>query len=283
MYPADLFSQKIKIPSNPDKEDFTSADKFIADYFLSSNNLSKDLSLKDILNIKEITFGEFPEISNLNPRFRADSQKVKVTLDIQIAETSGLPDFSSLTGKLIRLLPTLKKHQCGEHLFDDLKPNSKVPRSSHLSSDCSCQSDLLTDIAHLMEHVIIDLLSNITRMPSCSGITCGYKEPGNRFDMFVECRDKNVGWFSVNFAADIFRKLLESGNLPKSAHRLIDLVKYLYRNSSSRDQTELETTTELIARDLGLKSGEVSSLLQKLKEFGLFTPDRVKTGSPTLN
>ena len=245
--------------------------------------MSKRLPLKDILNIKEIAYGEFPEISNLNPRFRADSRKVKVTLDIQIAENSDLPDFSSLVGKLIRLLPTLKKHQCGEHLFDNLKLDTKTPRSSHQFSACNCRSDIVTDIAHLMEHVIIDLLSNITRMPSCSGITCGYKDPGYRFDMFVECRDKNVGWFSINFTMDIFRKLLESGNLPKSAHRLLDLVKYLYRNGSSRDQTELETTTGLIAQDLGLKKSDVSSLLQKLKEFGLFAPDRVKTGSPTLN
>jgi hypothetical protein len=245
--------------------------------------LSKDLSLKDILNIKEITYGEFPEISNLNPRFRTDSQKVKVTLDIQVAEAADLPDFSFIVGKLFRLLPTLKTHQCGEHLFDNLKLDGKTPRSSHHFSACNCRLDIVTDIAHLMEHVIIDLLSNITRMPSCSGITCGYREPGNRFDMFVECRDKNVGWFSINFAADIIRRLLESGNLPKSAHRLLDLVKYLYRNGSSRDQTELGSTTELIAKDLGLKKNEVSSLLQKLKDFGLFAPDQIKTSSPTFN
>jgi len=230
-----------------------------------------------------MAYGEFPEISNLNPRFRADSKKVKVTLDIQITETSGLPDFSSLVGKLIRLLPTLKKHQCGEHLFDNLKLDAKAPPMSHQFSSCNCRSDIVTDIAHLMEHVIIDLQSNITRMPSCSGITCGYKEPGYRFDMFVECRDKNVGWFSVNFTADLFRKLLENGNLPKSTYRLLDLVKYLYRNGSSRDQTELGSATELIAKDLGLKRNEVSSLLQKLKDFGLFAPDQVKTSSSTLN
>ncbi len=239
--------------------------------------------MKDILDIREITYGEFPEISDLNPRFRADSKKVKVTLDIQLGEVTCHPDLSAILVKLTRLLPTLEKHQCGEHLFDNPKPGTATSLLSHRFSPCTCHSEIVTDIAHLMEHVIIDLQSNITRMPSCSGITCGYKDPDYRFDMFVECPDQSVGRFSINFTASMFRRLLESGNLPKSGHRLINIAKYLYQNGSTGDQTELGSITDHITRDLHLKRNEVTSLLQKLKEFGFFDSDQIKTGSSTLN
>lgn len=239
--------------------------------------------MKDILDIKEITFGEFLEISGLNPRFKPDSKKLKLTLDIHLTETNNHPDLSLIFRRLVKLLPTLEKHQCGEHLFDNLRAGAKTSQNGHRFSACNCRSDIFTDIAHLMEHVIIDLQSNITRMPSCSGITCGYRDPECRFDMFVECQDQSVGRFSINFTVNMFRRLLQNGNLPKSGHYLIELAKYLYRNGSTRDRTEFGSMTDHITRDLNLKRNEVTSLLQKLKEFGFCDSNRIKTGSSTLN
>ena len=198
----------------------------------------------------------------MNPRFRPGSQKVKMVLDIQLTTVSGDTGLSLILLKLMQLLPTLEKHQCGEHLFDCLKSDTKDHPLSH--------PDKVTDIAHLIEHVIIDLQAKVTGMDSCSGITCGYKNPDSRFDLFVECKDKKVGLFSAFFAVDLFGNLLTRKNLSKTYPALIDLVKYLYRNKLLQDQIGFDPMVSRISSELGWKKSFVLSLLRKLKQFGLF-------------
>lgn len=216
----------------------------------------------DILKIKEISDGEFPEISDLNPRFKPGSRKVKMVLDIQLTTVSGDTGLSLILLKLMKLLPTLEKHQCGEHLFEDLKLDTKTTELS--------PSEKITHIAHLMEHVIIDLQARVTGMDSCSGITCGYKNPYYRFDLFVECKDKKVGLFSAFFAVDLFGDLLSRKNLSKTYPALIDLAKYLYRNKLLQEQVGFDPMVSRISSEFGWKKSFVLSLLRKLKEFGLF-------------
>ncbi len=244
-----------------DKEITRPADK-INTNLLTRDQFSKNgFPLKDFLEIKEISYGGFPEISGLNPRFKPGSKKLKVVLDIRVPEIEQDPtDLSLIVMKLIKLLPSLERHQCGEHLFEDLKSGKKGSYTEH--------SDKITNIAHMMEHVIIDLQSNITGMNSCSGITCGYKDPYFRFDLFVECKDKKVGMFSAFFAADVLKRLIANKNLSRRYYALIDLTKYLYGNNSLQRQTELDPLASQIGSEFGWKRSFVLSLLKKLKDFG---------------
>lgn len=221
--------------------------------------------MNDILQIREISYGEFPEICGLNPRFKPKSKKVKVVIDVHVPESQkGNPDLPSAFGRLMKLLPSLERHQCGEHLLEDLRSGSKDFRSQH--------SDEITDIAHMMEHVIIDLQANITGMDSCSGITCGYKNPSSRFDLFVECRDKKVGVFSALLATDMLKALLTKKILSGRFRALVELAKYLYANKSLLHLAQLEPAVSRISTEFGWKRRFVLSLLGKLREFGLIAP-----------
>jgi hypothetical protein len=226
--------------------------------------------LRDLLEIKEIAFGRFPEISDLNPRFKPESNKIKATLDIQLPPDDARANISSIIQQLMQLFPTLVKHQCGESLFSNLKSGEKNSSSASPSSVCPCRADKVTDLAHLMEHVIIDLQSNITGMDSCSGITCGYKDPPYRFDMFVECKDETVGQFSVLFTADVFARFLERGYITRRYRYLIELAKYLYRNPTQQNPISHTSVIDHIAKQVGLRKNYVGVLLKKLKDFGFF-------------
>ena len=217
--------------------------------------------MNDFLQIREITYGEFPEICGLNPRFKPKSKKVKVVIDVHLPQLQkGNPGLSSSFGRLMRLLPSLEKHQCGEHFMEDLRSGSK---GSH-----SQRSDEITDMAHMMEHVIIDLQANITGMDSCSGITCGHKNPSSRFDLFVECRDKRVGIFSALLATDLLRALLTKKILSGRFRTLIELAKYLYANKSLLRLAQPEPAVSRISSEFGWKKGYTLSLLRKLNELG---------------
>lgn len=229
---------------------------------MTRNQSGKDsIPLKEILEIKELSYGEFPQICALNPRFRPGSKKVKIVLDIHVAEVKKREtDLSSVFRKLAMLLPSLERHQCGEQLFEDLKSRKRPLQSTRL--------DNTTSVAHMMEHVIIDLQSNITGMDSCSGITCGYRDPSFRFDLFVECKDRRVGTFSAFFAADLLKRLISGKSLSRRYRALIDLAKYLFKNRSHQRQLKLDTAASQIGSEFGWKEGFVMPLLGKLNEFG---------------
>ncbi len=217
--------------------------------------------MSDILEIKEIFYGEFAEISGLNPRFEPGSKKIKIVLDIcGPGAREANEDLTAVFVRLQRLLPSLDRHQCGEHLFEDLKLGRKTLYSQRL--------DKITAIAHMMEHVIIDLQSKITGMDSCSGITCGYKEPSYRFDLFVECKDKNVGVFSACFAADLLERLLGKKRLAGRYRALIELAGFLHRKSPLQQPKDLEALVSQIRSEFGWKNNFLLPLLKILRGFG---------------
>jgi hypothetical protein len=111
-------------------------------------------------------------------------------------------------------------------------------------------------------------------MDSCSGITCGYKNPEHRFDLFIECKDEKVGRFSTFFAVDLMKRLLSGKNLIKRHFQTIELVKYLYQNRSSSQKSELISLDSKIASDLGWTKRTVVSLRTELKNFGFLDSNR---------
>lgn len=226
--------------------------------------------MKELLKIKEISYGEFPEISGLNPKFKPGSKKVKVVLDIKLPDKEDHTDIYLIHSKLVRLLPSLEKHQCGEHLLEDLRSGKKTYHEETGLEAGLSQTDKMTDIAHLMEHVIIDVQTNVTGMDSCSGITCGYKKPEYRFDMFVESKDKKVGLFSVFFAVELFKQLFRNKNISRRYSSLIEMARFVYRDQLPVGQAELDFLVGRIKKELGLKENTVLSLLKKLKELGFF-------------
>lgn len=213
------------------------------------------------MEIKQISYGEFPEILGLNRRFKPGGNKLKVVLDVSVSKSKKRVDFGLVYKKLLKLLPSLKRHKCGENLFKDLKNHKEIPAE---------KVEGATHIAHLIEHVIIDLQSNITKMDSCSGITCGYKNPEHRFDLFIECNDEKVGRFSAFFAVDLLRRLLLGKNLSQRDFRMLKLVKYLRRKVSFDRFSQLSSLQSQIASDLGWTKRSVASLLTGLRHFGFF-------------
>jgi hypothetical protein len=213
------------------------------------------------VEIKKVSYGEFPEILGLNKRFKPGGKKLKVVLDVFFPESKKKIDFSSVYRKLLKLLPTLEKHNCGENLFKNSKNHKEIPLE---------KMERITYIAHLIEHVVIDLQSNITKMDSCSGITCGYKNPEHRFDLFIECKDERVGRFAVFFAVDLVKRLLLGKNFVKRQFRTIELVKYLRKNISLTQKSRLLGLASRIASDLGWTRRSVVSVVEELQEFGFF-------------
>ena len=210
------------------------------------------------MQIVGISYGKFPDISFLNPNFKIDSTKIRVVLDVFLPRKKKL-NLSSVYRNVLKLMPTLSKHSCCVSLFYgslDQEEEGGVPLK---------KVGDITDIAHLMEHMIIDLQANISGMDSCSGITCGYQEPDFRFDIFVEYRDKDVARFSSHLTLDVMYKILMGKKVFPKYQNIIKLAKYLYRYPQRVD------SLEKISRDLKLTKRSVKLFLKDLADLRYFS------------
>ena len=218
----------------------------------------KSRILIKIMRISEISFGKFPDISFLNPNFKTDSTKIRLVLDIFLPGKKEL-NLSSTYKKVQKLMPTLSRHRCCVSLFYgslNQKEEGGIPLK---------KIGDITDIAHLMEHMIIDLQAHISGMDSCSGITCGYQEPDFRFDIFVECKDKNMARFSSYLTLDLMKKILSGEKVSPKYQKIIQLAKYLHRYPNRID------SFERISRDLGFSKRSVKFLLNDLANLRYFS------------
>jgi hypothetical protein len=195
------------------------------------------------MRIIGIEYGEFSEVSSLNPNFKPNEKRIKVILDVDNRK-DGL-DFFLLLERAQEFFPTLRRHNC----------------CTLESKKCFKSIDWTTDLAHLTEHIIIDLVVKIIHLRVCSGVTCGYFKPEWRFDLFVECPDRKVGSFCSNLAVFLMERFLRGKAVSPKYNHLISLVEYLQGNSLAVNDKNK------ISQELGFSEKEISSLFRELKKF----------------
>ena len=66
----------------------------------------------DAIRLARLEFGEFPEITRLNPRFVPGLERLKLTLDVVIEPDGGARRPAALVTPLEDLLPGLARHLC---------------------------------------------------------------------------------------------------------------------------------------------------------------------------
>jgi hypothetical protein len=64
------------------------------------------------------------------------------------------------------------------------------------------------DFPHLLEHLIADLQCTLTGINGTSAAICGWKNPGQRFDLFIESDDSRIGVFAACFGANLVNNFL---------------------------------------------------------------------------
>jgi hypothetical protein len=179
------------------------------------------------MEISSVGYGSYPEILPLNSNFKPDDRFLKIVLEVHKQDVEFLGDFKEAYQRLTLLFPNIKRHQCcHDSLYADrIRTRGGVPLK---------EADIYANIAHLTEHLIIDLIASISGLRSVSGITCGYLKPINRHDIFVECPRKPLGLFAANLALEVMENL-NNGTVQKNrVKRLTKLAKIIENDCRKR-------------------------------------------------
>lgn len=210
------------------------------------------------MRLLAVSYGLFAKITKLYSGFQPGVGHLKVIVEIEPAGGFERGRFLTLYRQLTRFFPTLNKHSCCEEwetapLFIKQEEGVSIKRVGETA-----------DIAHLMEHIIVDMQVNIAGMQRCSGLTCGWKHPENRFDLYVECTNARVGLFAAQFAVHLVSKILTTRKISEKNLLILELAKFLIEHPNA------STDSGSLSRSLGWRKGYVDMALSRLYEFGFF-------------
>lgn len=181
-----------------------------------------------------------------------------VTLDVEDYAPPLTRDFFSIYHALTRVFPTLSQHQCCEEW-------ENTPLFLQETNGVSIKTvGEIADVAHLAEHVIVDLIVAISSTRRCSGITCGHQHPENRFDLFIECEHIHLGVFATNFAVHLIRRLFARSRLSSRYMKVVQAAQYFFAHPNGDDPQQT------IISHLGYTPGLARMVANHLRVFGFF-------------
>ncbi len=145
-----------------------------------------------MIQLHSIAFALFPAAEPLNPRFRTGHTKLRLTVDAEPAPD--LPD-ATLHDRLVAAFPGLARHHCQVQ-------GDGAKRPARARGVVLVEDETTANQAHLLEHLLLEMLSFLDHVPRLSGVTCAYASPPERNDIFVECGDPESGRFAALVALE---------------------------------------------------------------------------------
>jgi len=151
-----------------------------------------------VIQLHSIAFASFPVAEPLNPRFRKGHAKLRLVVDASVAPD--VPD-QALMGRLTAAFPGLARHHCQVG-------DAAAARAAGARGVVLVEGEPTANQAHLLEHLLLEMLSFLDRAPRLSGVTCAYQSPPERNDVFVECEQEDSGVLAAHLALDAMNAAL---------------------------------------------------------------------------
>ena len=193
------------------------------------------------IRILEACYGTFPEVDELNRDFAAGSRRLKLQVEVHEGNRRTETDPAVLLEQISKLLPGLDEHRC----CGDSQIGSTFFRSGNSDGSTRGARRTTANLAHLLEHLILDLQYQIAGVTRCSGVTCGYWEPCYRYDLFVESPNALCAGTSARIGVALMNDHLAGHPAIPLYELAIRVGRELYeRHPSTRGDAELGASLE---------------------------------------
>ena len=178
------------------------------------------------IRIASSEVGLFPESLTLNRRFRPDVQRIKLAVEIEWEPFGRSKALGRLEESLVALSPTLRQHECfGQSGYRILRGLDGRRREADVEVT---GIELPLAVAHLLEHLMIDMVATLTGESLISGATGARWDSRQRFDIFVECPDVAVAPLVVRLSVSWMKAMLAGRELDGTGRPALELAQQIY-------------------------------------------------------
>jgi CheY-like chemotaxis protein len=175
------------------------------------------------MRISHIEHGVFSEIEKYNTNFHPGSDKLRFLIDTSV-DASLLGGTKELDLDLfIPFFSTLSFHSCGCGKGDADAQQDYVFESS----DSIVSLKASVDIAHYMEHMILDLQYDLGTRHKISGVTVKLESSAHEFMTYVECDDVHLAMFSLNIVLAMMHQALYCSVIDPRYRTVLKIAKWL--------------------------------------------------------
>ena len=175
------------------------------------------------MRIHHVESGAFPEYDGLNPQFRAGSSKLRYVLDTSLDNAPLGDELHPLDlDVFLPFFRRLSAHACGSgclgasaQAFDYEPSRSIVTLKERI------------DIAHYLEHLVLDIQYDLGVADSISGVTLGIRGTPGEFLTVVESEDVGICVFAVNTALAMMHQALYTGRIDPRYRFVLQVARWL--------------------------------------------------------
>ncbi len=210
-----------------------------------------------MIKVHSLAFGSFQQVEPLNRDFSPGHRKLKLTVDTETRPS--VPD-QHLLERLAEAFPGLTRHQCRAQ-EDRQARRAAGTRILLLDQDPSANQ------AHLLEHLMLEMLSALDHVPRLSGVTCAYASPPERNDVFVECAEPESGGFATLIAVEAFNAALAGEPLAPLYGDVVHCARVA--RASPLDGW----TAARLSRQTGIRVERAAAALEVLRRASLVEPE----------
>lgn len=206
-----------------------------------------------MLQVHSLAFGTFAQAEPLNPQFTKGHSKLRITVDT--GSNPGLPDQSVLH-RLEETFPGLGRHQC--RASEDLDDPTNTIGVFLIEGQSSANQ------AHMLEHLLLEILMAFDAEGKLSGVTCAYRSPPERNDVFVECGNARAGGLAAGLAVETLNVALGGGPLAPFFPDAVLCLRALLRRTGRGG-----CATTWLSALAGIPAGRAVAALEILSRIGL--------------
>lgn len=204
--------------------------------------------------IKRIDYGKFEETIFMNPLFRDNKNKIRMTLYLDPSLSKWIRNIPYVLSSAYELLPNCKDHNCSFNHYSVENGSQKLDKRD------------ISEIPHIIEHIILGVLNQVGNIDGSNGLTCVSKADENLYNIFVECDDPRLGEFAVYTSKNLVEDILIHGDRSPLWDFIINSAKHLY--PSSYDQLPAKK----LKWEFGWSTDQIEMVIRTLKSLSFFHP-----------
>lgn len=212
------------------------------------------------MKLIKIVEGNFDELNKLNSNFKKNTKRIRATIDTTAEKSFYLGKFPDLLFCVLRYFPNIRHHHCHQGEQDFSARDFDIHQ---LGAPIKIVGDVI-DTVHLVEHISLEIQCQVDQLDQCSGLTCNYWDPENRFDVFLECRKPTVANFSFHLAIQICNDLIYDQEANFSIDDIIQLAHTIEKSG--------EYSLHVLARLLKWTKKKTKRYLDLLEQFNFPLP-----------